>query len=203
MRKLYILGVIVGIISFNSCVDHTIIPPPLPLVELECECQAYVNDSLVKYQGLCAYSSTKEIVALGPSRAQYKTKVSSDDLPGGLELEIRSMTWVDNGTNNPDLDDWKAFLIDNPTPGYSGGIEHDGVVIRWTDPNGKVWVSDTTNDACIQTFIFNKMVQESDTTGKYMNYEASFDCKLVNSDYGTDSVKCVTGGTIYSSFKLE
>jgi hypothetical protein len=98
----------------------------------------------------------------------------------------------------------KHFFIDNPTPGYSDNIDHNGIVVRWTDPNGNIWVSDTNETVCVKEFIFNSLIQESDTTGKYMQFDATLDCKLLNSDYGTtDSVKCLVNGQVRSSFKLE
>jgi hypothetical protein len=204
MKKLLLLGGFAGFAFLNSCVDHEVIPPPVPLVDLNCECEALINDSLVVYNDICTYSSTKEIVAGGPSTAQYKTQIKSEDFPGGLEIEIRNMNWIDDGSNNPNIEEWKTFFIDNPTPGYSDNIDHNGIVVRWTDPNGNIWVSDTNETVCVKEFIFNSLIQESDTTGKYMQFDATLDCKLLNSDYGTtDSVKCLVNGQVRSSFKLE
>jgi hypothetical protein len=140
----------------------------------------------------------------GVSKAQYLTQIEKQDVIGGLEIEIRSLNWVDNGSNNPTEDQWKTFLIDNPTPGYSDNIDHNGVVVRWTDMNGKVWESDTSETVCIKSFIFNSMIYEADTTGKYMQFDATFDCKLYNSDYGVvDSTKCLVNGHARSAFKLD
>jgi len=207
MKKRVILCAFVGLglLSLNACIDHEVIPPPLPLVDLNCDCSASINDSLVSYSDSCHYSSEKVIVSGGVSKAQYQTQIEDVDVVGGLELEVRSINWIDDGSNNPSLGEFKTFFIDNPTPGFSGGINHNGVVIRWTDPNGNVWISDTTSaePVCIQNFVFNTLIQESDTLGDWMQFDADVSCKLINSDYGVvDSVKCLTGGKIRSAFKL-
>lgn len=204
-KRLILCGFVgLGLMSLNACTDHEVIPPPLPLVDLNCDCEATINDSSVTYTDSCYYSSEKVIVTGGVSKAQYKTRIEDEDTPGGLELEVRSINWVDDGTNNPSLSEFKSFFVDNPTPVFSGGINHNGVVIRWTDPNGKVWISDTTTSVCIENFVFNTLIQESDTLADWMQFDANVSCKLINSDYGVvDSIKCLTGGKIRSAFKLE
>ncbi len=206
MKKRLIIGgfVALGMLSFNACRDHVVVPPPLPIVELNCDCSAKINDSLVTYTDSCKYDSEKIVVSGGVSEAQYKTRIEDDDIEGGLELEIRSLNWLDNGSNNPTLNEFKNFFIDNPTPGFSGGINHDGVVVRWTDPNGNVWVSDTAESVCMENFVFNTLIQESDVIGDWMQFDADVSCKLINSDYGVvDSIKCLEDGKIRSAFKLE
>ncbi len=204
MKKLYFILGIAGIAGFNSCTDHEIIPPPVPLVDLNCECTALINDSAVTYMDSCDYSSEKVIVSGSTSNARYKSRIWTEGVPGGLEIEIRSLNWADDGTNNPSLDAWKAFFLANEVPGYSGGVGHNGMYVEWTDLNGNIWKSDTSSSICAKTFVFNSLIQESDTTGKYMQFDATFDCKLLNSDYGViDSVKCLENAHLRSAFKLE
>lgn len=207
MRKLYFLLGFAGLAVIHACTDHEVIPPPVPLVDLNCECEMDIGDSInkVTYSDSCKYESAKVIsTGGGTSSARYKTRVKDNDVPGGLEIEIRYIDWVDDGSNNPPLEAWKAFLADNPTPGYSGGYSHKGIVVRWTDPNGKIWESDSTSTVCVKDFVFNTMIQESDTTGRYMQFDATFNCSLFNSSYGTpDSLKCLENGHVRSAFRLE
>lgn len=207
MRKLYFFIAFVGLALIHACTDHEVIPPPVPLVDLNCDCEMDVADSVnkVKYTDSCKYETDKIIsTGGGVSTARYKTRIKNEGVIGGLELEIRSINWVDDGTNNPPLDAWKAFLSDNPTPSYSGGIEHHGVVVRWTDPNGRVWESDSTETVCVKDFVFNTMIHETDTTGTYMQFDATFNCSVFNSDYGViDSLKCIENAHFRSAFKLE
>ena len=204
MKKLYFLLTIGGLAAFTACTDHEIVPPPVPLVDLNCECSATINDSSVTYIDSCSYSSEKNIVSGGISNARYQTRIWTEGIPGGLEIEMRSLTWSDDGSNNPTLAEWKTFFMDNTTPDYSGGVSHNGVYIEWTDLNGNVWKSDTSASICVESFVYNTLIQESDTTGKYMQFDATFDCKLINSDYGViDSIKCVENAHVRSAFRLQ
>ena len=203
MRKLFILCGFAGLAVFNSCTDHEVIPPPVPLVELDCDCEAEINDSLVTYNDSCYYDSEK-IITGGVSTARYRTRIEEEDVIGGLQIEMRSLNWTDDGSNNPTVEEWKTFFMDNPTPNYSDNADHNGVEVRWTDPNGNIWISDTSLATCFQSFTFNTLIFEEDTTGMYMKFDATFNCKLYNSDYGVvDSAKCLVNANVRSAFKLE
>lgn len=206
MKKLLIAAGFVGLAGLPSCVDHQVIPPPLPLVDLNCECEALINDSLVSYSDTCLYDAQKVISTSGPSTARYFTRVQEETMTEGLELEMRKVEWTDDGSNTPPLTVWQTFFQSNTEPVYSTNVDDIGVVVRWTDPNGKVWVSDTmtTNNSCLQAFEFQSFVQESDTTGDYMQFKAIFNGVLLNSDYGvTDSAKCIENAVVRSAFRLE
>ena len=129
MKKLYFLLTIGGLAAFTACTDHEIVTPPVPLVDLNCECSATINDSSVTYIDSCSYSSEKNIVSGGISNARYQTRIWTEGIPGGLQIEMRSLTWSDDGSNNPTLAECKTFFIDNTTPDYSGGVSHNGVYI--------------------------------------------------------------------------
>lgn len=204
MNKLLILSGFAGLISLMiGCEEHEIVPPPVPLVDLKCACDAVINDSTVQYTDTCRYFSTKSIITGGLSNAQYSTTIQKSNLVQGVKLEIRSLEWTDDGSNTPTLEQWKDFFDANLSPNYSPNSTDNGVVVYWTDPNNKIWVSDT-GSVCFSDFNFVSMIQDSDTTGDYMLFEASFSCKLKNSDYGiTDSVKCLENGYIKSAFRLE
>ena len=88
MRKLFILFGFTGVLAFNACTDHEIIPPPVPLVDLNCECEALIDDTLWVYDDECYYESVKNIVTEGLSSARYITSVEEEDIAGGLEIEM-------------------------------------------------------------------------------------------------------------------
>ena len=46
MRKLFIFIGFAGLAAATSCTDHEVIPPPVPLVDLNCECSAEIDDSI-------------------------------------------------------------------------------------------------------------------------------------------------------------
>lgn len=203
MKNLLILSGAVGLMTLIACEEHEVIPPPVPLVDLDCACDAVIDDSTVQYTDTCRYFTTKSINTGSLSKAQYQTFVQKSNLVQGFKLEIRSLEWTDDGSNTPSLEQWQAFFDNNMTPAYSTEATVNGVVVTWTDPNNKLWVSDT-GGVCFSNFQFVSMIQESDTTGDYMVFEAAFNCKLKNSDYGViDSVKCLENGYMKSAFRLE
>jgi len=203
MKNLLILTGFAGLVSLVSCEDHEVIPPPVPIVDLDCVCDAVINDSTVQYSDTCRYFSTKTINTGSMSNAQYQTTVQKSNLVQGVKLEIRSIEWTDDGSNTPTLAQWQAFFDNNMTPSYSTIASDNGVVVTWTDPNNKQWVSDSST-ICFKNFAFTSMIQDSDTTGDYMLFKAEFNCTLFNSDYGVvDSAKCLEGGSIQSAFRLE
>ncbi|MBI3136292.1 MAG: hypothetical protein HYZ14_16575 [Bacteroidetes bacterium] len=203
MKKLLILSGVVGLVSLVACEDHEVIPPPVPIVDLKCACDAVINDSAVQYTDTCRYFSAKSIVSGGVSKAAYSTTIQLDNLTQGMKIEICSLEWTDDGSNTPTLAQWQTYFDNNMAPGYTTGTITNGVKVWWTDLNNKVWVSDT-GGICISNFSFVSMIQDSDTTGDYMLFEASFNCKLKNSDYGVvDSIKCLENGYVKSAFRLE
>lgn len=203
MKNLLILTGFAGLISLVSCEEHEVIPPPVPVVDLKCACDAVIDDSVVQYKDTCRYYSTKSIVTGSVSNAQYQTTVQKSNLVHGVKLEIRSIEWTDDGSNRPSIAQWQAFFDNNMSPNYSTIASDNGVIITWTDGNNKLWVSDSST-ICFSDFEFKSMIQDSDISGDYMLFEAAFNCTLRNSDYGTiDSAKCLENGYIKSAFRLE
>lgn len=201
MKKLYILGGLGVFLALGSCTEHEVIPPPVPLVDLNCECDMMMDDTNYVYDDTCKYFSSKNIVTGGVSSAQYTTSLDDDIEPGTFLVEIRSINWTDDGSNNPSLSEWKAFLEDNPTPGYSDNIDHNGIELRWLDQYGEMWVSDTAQGPCIENFVFNTLIQESDTLGDWMQFDATMSCRMLRVSDGTEA--CLTEGHVRSAFKLE
>ncbi|MBK7130926.1 MAG: hypothetical protein IPM74_18245 [Crocinitomicaceae bacterium] len=203
MKKLLILSGVAGIVALvAACEEHEVIPPPVPIVDLKCACDAVIDDSTVQYTDSCRYFSNKTINTGSLSTAEYSTTIQRNNLVHGVKLTISTLEWTDDGSNTPSLEQWQAFFDNNMTPGYATGSITNGVLVEWTDPNNKVWVSDT-GGVCFSNFSFVSMIQDSDTTGDYMLFEASFNCKLKNSDYSPDSIKCLENGYVKSAFKLE
>jgi hypothetical protein len=207
MKKTLYTGLAAGLLFMISCTDHEVIPPPVPLVDLDCLCegtiQTMTGDSSFTYDDTCTYSSTKTINTISNSEAQYQTQMMNAGMNQGWEVEMRSLYWNDDGTNNPTSTDWQAYFNGNMNPVYAPTANEDGVLLRWTDPNGKVWVSDT-GQVCISNFTYNLFTYDKDTTGEYMKFDAVFNGRVLNSDYGTvDSARCVSNVHIKSAFRLD
>lgn len=209
MKKTILSGSLVALVAMFSCTDHEIIPPPVPLVDIDCLCEGTIEtmtgDSTFTYDDTCTYSSTKTISSTSLSDAQYQTQILGPGMSLGYEIEMRNLYWSDDGSNNPTSTDWQAFFnnaVTNP-PAYSTDPVDDGVVIRWTDPNGIVWESDTTL-GCVSNFTYNLFQYDSDTTGEYMEFDAVFNCRMHNETYfGFDSARCLTNAHIKSAFRLD
>jgi hypothetical protein len=200
MKNLLIASGIVGVAAMVACEEHEVIPPPVPLVDLKCECTAIIDDSTVSYSDTCTYASIKTIGTPGISSAEYYAYVEEQNFQEGMELEIRSIEWTDDGSNKPSLDAWVNFFNSNIEPKYypETTAPADAVVLRWTDMNGTVWTTDSSN-ICLSDFVFTSFVQESDTTGDYMTFEATYSGTLWN---GASS-KCIESGVIKSAFRLD
>lgn len=206
MKKTILAGAVVGLALITACTEHEVIPPPVPLVDLDCLCEGTITnqtgDSSVTYNDTCTFSSTKTINTGSLSEAQYKTQQWNASMNGGFDVEMRSLYWNDDGSNNPTSSDWQAFFNGNLNPAYAESPIEDGILLRWTDPNGRVWTSDT-GSVCLSNFTFNLFTYDSDTTGEYMEFDAVAHGHLMNSDITVDSAICFSNLHIKSAFRRE
>ena len=206
MKNLLIFTGVVGVLAVASCEQHEIIPPPVPLVELNCSCDAVITggaaDTTLAYGDTCTYSSIKTIGTPGTSSARYFSNIDNEGFAEGVQLEIRALEWTDDGSNKPTLNEWQNFFNANTEPKYYPEVNDplDAVVVRWTDKNGTVWTSDSSI-VCLSDFKFNWFVQESDTTGDYMKFDATFSCTLWDPSMTTS--RCLQDGHIKSAFRLD
>ncbi|UKN00615.1 hypothetical protein K6119_12830 [Paracrocinitomix mangrovi] len=206
MKKTLIAGTFAGALLLASCTDHEVIPPPVPIVDLACLCEGTITtqngDSTFTYSDTCTYSSTKTINTGTQSNAQYQTQILNSGMNQGWEVEMRSLYWDDDGSNNPTSTEWQAYFNGNTQPTYAPDVAADGVIVRWTDSNGAVWVSDT-GQVCLSNFTYNLFTYDSDTTGEYMEFDAVLNGHLMNSDYTLDSTICFSNVHIKSAFRRE
>lgn len=206
MKKTFITGFLGGLTLMVSCTDHVVIPPPVPLVDLDCLCEGTISsqngDSSVTYNDTCFFSSTKTINTGALSNAQYATQISDASMVKGFELQMRSIYWNDDGSNNPTSTDWQAYFNGNMNPAYAPTTLQDGIVLTWTDPNGRIWVSDT-GQVCLSSVTYNLFKYDSDTTGEYMEFDAILNGRFLNSDMTPDSSRCFSNIHIKSAFRRE
>ena len=100
MKKVLLLTGVIGVMTFISCEEHEIIPPPVPIVDLDCECTATIlgiTDSNISYNDTCRYSSIKTISTTALSSAQYQTQIQNSSLYQGIQIDMRSLFWTDDG----------------------------------------------------------------------------------------------------------
>jgi hypothetical protein len=206
MKKTLTFGVIAGLAMLTSCTDHEVIPPPVPLVDLGCLCEGTITtqngDSSVTYSDTCTFASTKTISTVSLSNAEYKTQIWNAAMNQGFEVEMRSLYWNDDGSNNPTSTDWQAYFNGNLNPSYAPTAVEDGVIVRWTDPNGRIWTSDT-GQVCLSNFSYNLFTYDSDTTGEYMEFVAVLNGRMLNSDMTIDSSICFSNIQVKSAFRRQ
>jgi hypothetical protein len=204
MNKLFtFLGsaMLLGLTSCNN--QHEVVPPPLPVASLECECTADIDGVAYEYIDTCSYDNEKTINTTGTSRGIYSSEIQNEAMNQGFELEMRTVEWFDDGSNLPTTEEWKAYFENNMSPSYyiNDNNSSNGVVIKWTDPNGDLWQSDTTLDCSGIDFLYTTMEHDSDQTGNYMKFKSVFNCPLIKFD-NSDTV-CVENGVMKTSFRRE
>lgn len=191
-----------------SCTDHEVIPPPVPLVDLECLCEGSIQqmggtDSSITYNDTCTFSSSKTINTGSLSQAEYQTQIrNAIGATDYWEVEMRSIYWNDDGSNNPSSTDWQAYFNGNMSPNYAPSTTQDGIVLRYHDVHGRTWTSDT-NQVCLQNVTYNLFSYDSDTTGEYMEFDLVMNGTMKNSDITPDSTRCFSNIHIKSAYRRE
>ena len=203
MNKIFSLLSATLLLATVSCNDqHEVVPPPLPVAELECSCKATVDGVLKEYNDSCRYDNEKTIPTTGLSMASYSTEIKNAALTEGFEIEMKEIQWLDGGNNLPTTAEWEAYFQNNMTPEYyiDDNLSHNGITIKYTDQFGTLWISDTTSACTPIDFVYTQMELDSDLTGNYMKFKAVFNCPLRNA---LGDTLCVENGLIKTSFRRE
>jgi len=193
-------GLLLATISCND--QHEVIPPPLPVAELECSCKATIDGVLKEYSDSCKFDNQKTIPSTGLSSASYSTEIKNAALTEGFEIEMKEIQWLDVGNNLPTTDEWEAYFQSNMDPEYyvDDNLSIHGVTIKYVDAFGTLWMSDTISACSSVDILYTQMELDSDLTGNYMKFKAVFNCPMRNASGDTI---CVENGVIKTSFKRE
>lgn len=202
---------------FVSCTRHVIVPapePPVSNVDVECKFDGIVDTLLYSLKdGTNSYGChmlvTKNIQPSPfSSNAIYSDSLgsSSPAFKSGIRLDMGRFSWVDDGTNNPAISEFKTFFTgtnlmlqygDSVQIPYSNGALN-GVQITWYNSNGIAYYSSDTSTFNGRYFLFNNVNYEADNTNEYVKWSASFTCQLWN--VAGDSV-VINNGTFQGAFK--
>lgn len=183
--KLFNLFILVfTLLSFNSCIEHEVIPAPKPMVELECSFSATIDGAsynLIEDVGgmYCVSTKAKEInPSPQPSTATYNATMKSDVQLDFIQVSLGKLNFNADVDADPTLEQFTTFFNANANPDFSIGAS-TGVEVVFRDAAGNVWFS---NPASVdpQSFSFTSLVQESDESGDYMKFEATFSCTMVD-----------------------
>ena len=181
---------LIGLIglSLSSCIDHEVIPAPIPQVDLTCSFEGEIGGALIEFtenvDGYTCFPSIAKQTSLGVTDAQYLYAMTSQDFIRYIQIGLGSLTWNDpTGTDIPGLSPFNEFFSANDLPSYSdGGL--NGFEATFHDTNGDDW-SSRENSPNAQNVTFTGIDQESDASGDYSKFICTFNCYVYH-DYPAD-----------------
>lgn len=173
---------IIGIASFvlSSCIEHEVIPPPEPTVDLYAHFYGEINgapieltENVLGYYNEC--TTAKYILPPpSPSTAVYYATMKSLQVPTSVRVGMGTIAWDANVASEPTLTSFNSFFQTNEFPNYKndglGGFE-----FTYADGTGRVWKS-KENSVNPQDVEFTGIVQESDNNGDYSKFICNFEC---------------------------
>lgn len=187
------LAGIIGLAVLASCVEHEVIPPPKPEVELNASFSATLEGSsyelIQDVNGYyCEATQAREILPIPqPSTVTYYSAIRSQAQQDFIQIGIGKLNFNADVTIDPSIEQFTSFFNSNTTPSYSFEAEQ-GVEIIYRDGQANIWTS-KENSTQPQDFQFTSLTQESDEEGDYMKFVAQFNVTLYDSTQNpTDSI---------------
>lgn len=177
-RGILLLGITALI--FSSCIEHEVIPAPVPTVDLTCHFIGEINGAEIELtENVLSYTnvSTKDQIILAApafSSAVYYSEMTSPTVQTSIKVGIGSVSWDATVAPDPSLSTFNSFMLASDTPPFSDNGS-DGFEATFTDATGREWDSNE-NSTNIQNVSFTGIVQESDSTGDYSLFICYFDC---------------------------
>ena len=188
IKGLLLIGLI-GL-SLGSCIDHEVIPPPTPEVDLTCSFEGNIGGQFIEYTRFVGgYDGVSEMSfqsEFGVNTAKYSFAMMSNQSSAYVRVRLGSIVWSDgSGTNSPELSLFNSFFQTNTEPDYSddavNGFEvsyRTSAGIIFTSREGSVFPQDVEFEPA-------SIIQESDESGDYSKFTCNFDC-YVYYDYLDD-----------------
>ncbi|MDX2362026.1 MAG: hypothetical protein QNK23_14550 [Crocinitomicaceae bacterium] len=177
-KSVFLIG-LMGL-TIGSCIDHEVIPPPEPTVDLICSFEGNIGGAFVEYtENVNGYTCTSDIrkqTQSGITDAQYLFAMTSQEQIPFVQIALGSLTWNDaNGTQIPALSLFNAFFLTNDNPEYSNAAL-DGFEASYRDIYGDTWRS--YKDSIPESVAFSGITQESDNNGDYSKFVCTFSCPV-------------------------
>ncbi len=175
-----------AVFVLNSCIEHEVIPPPIPKVELDCYFDGLINNvplTLTQNVGGVAGSAAKAQNLMPPptfSSERYFFTMSSTQTPRSVTIGLGSVYWDGAIETQPTVSQFNNFHKNTLTPNFSNGAMA-GFEVKYVDVLGNVWLSDefSTN---FQDVTFSEVKQEADASGEYSLFHCTFDCYVYRTD---------------------
>jgi len=187
--KLGLLFAFALIFSLESCIEHEVIPAPVPMVDLSCNFLGTVNGSVMELtQNVNGYigKATKNLNILPApslSSAAYNFEMISTSSMRSIKIVLGSVQWDASVASSPDLPTFNSFHNSNTTPSYSS-TGASGFEVSYKDANGISWTS-KQNSPNPQNVTFTGILQESDTLGDYSKFVCNFNCYVYHQNAQT------------------
>ena len=180
MLKKGILIIGVSSLVLSSCIEHEVIPPPEPVVELNAHFYGEFNtapieltENVLGYANNC--TSAKYIVPPPTfSEAVYYAEMSSLQVATSVRIGLGSATWNSSLSAEPTLATFNSLFQTNLFPNYADGALN-GFEVTYKDGTGREWKSSETS-VMPMNVEFTGVVQESDNNGDYSKFICNFDC---------------------------
>lgn len=178
--------VLLGVSSLFSCIKHVVIPPPLPMVELNASFLADTNGTQISYiKGINGFDikATNYREILSPpqqSNITYFCSMESINLIESFKVSIGRDFWSSANGAFPPVNQFRVFFESLTNVPFSDNA-NAGVVLEWRDANNQFWKTQA-NSPFPQTFQFVNVKQESDETGDYLKFTAVFSATFFSPD---------------------
>ncbi len=192
-KGVFLFGLIGVGLTVGSCIEHEVIPPPEPLVDLKCSFEGTIGGAFIEYtenvDGYVGYPSIAKQTQSGITNAQYLFAMTSQEQIPYVQIALGSLSWNDpTGTETPALSLFNSFFQTNDAPDYSSAALN-GFEASYRDQYGDIWRSYTPGSEPIPesgtptstievSFVPGSIVQESDKNGDYSKFICLFTCPV-------------------------
>ena len=170
------IGLLMG-----SCIEHEVIPPPVPVVDLDAHFIGEINGTQTEYtQNVLGYYNTSYKVKLiqppgGNSTAVYYSEMMSNSNVPSIAIGLGSINFDSGIASDPPLGSFQPFFPLNDNPPYSNAGAA-GFEVIFTDASNRQWKSSDVSPFGGADVSFTGIKLESDATGDYSKFICSFDC---------------------------
>lgn len=183
-----LLLVLVGGFSLFSCIKHVVIPPPLPIVQLDASFRADTNGIMIVYSkgvnGFDMKATNFREINTPPqlSSIKYFCTMESVNVVEYFKVSLGRDTWNSSSGNFPPVNQFKVYFESLATLNIPFSDNADtGVIMEWRDANNKIWK--TSQDSPLpQFFKLLSVSQESDEFGDYLKFTAEFAATFYSPD---------------------
>jgi hypothetical protein len=178
-KRLLLIGAI-GLFM-GSCIEHEVIPPPVPVVDLDAHFIGEINGTQTEYtQNVLGYYNTSYKIKLiqppgGNSTAVYYSEMMSNSNVPSIAIGIGSINFDSGIASDPPLGSFQPFFPLNDNPPYSN-LGAAGFEVIFTDASNRQWRSSESSTFGAADVSFTGIKLESDATGDYSKFICSFDC---------------------------